>query len=852
MSSKNQYIVITAGLLSIFTFAITFAIPGKLQPLIANHSGIQTTPNASSDHLIDISSREHPGSLVNGGKNSKRKNSNRAIKGPKCPLPTGSWQFIPELSDEFNGNGLDTAKWYPSNPGWLGRPPGYFSPKNVSAKNGFLTLTSKREALPGLPEGYHTFTTAAVKSKERMLYGYYEIRCKPMDSRCSSAFWFYAGDPDTWTEIDVFELCGKNSDPEMERKYFMTAHVMKLPGLTNEVHEQTDWKAPFRLADNFFICGIEWNEKEMKWYVNGKLIKTKENTYWHQSLNMNFDSETMPGWFGLPAPEDPEGHFEIDYVRVWKKKDVQPLIPLSESYPKEQTLRQRLIYNNDGTDALGNFMFHQRPLSVDDAKAYVDVVANTQVTTYMICSGSDYPYYRSKYGRVFGDDRNGTLDCGLDTANHKYMVSYYRNHLNLEKEGTDIIDVCLRQAKEKKMEAFISYRMNDVHFNDTTTHCPVEYTDFWLAHPQYWMNEDIGWKSRGALDFTFQEVREQKLNMITEQLDKYGELLDGYDLDFMRFFVYFKSEEGEKNAPLMTELVKAVRAKVDELSAKRGKKILLSARVAPDLDFCLKKGLDIKEWVRQGLLDFVTIGVHYTGNPALPVDRFKTGLGDSPIPVYATIESGGYNSRVPYSHGMYRGMASHIFAQGGEGIYLFNYFFDEDHAKLKPEPGGYACRMIMPELLHELGSLETLRNRNKIYCLDDGGSAGYGYIPDTPLRLLVSPENFAPATIFIGDNTEKDIPKEAVLFLRTDKPAQFELSVNGVKIELQKPEYVSLFDRARNLSPKDRVYAYILPASCLKQGDNIVRLRSATSEKFMTTRLEIALKYGDVKTHGYF
>lgn len=519
---------------------------------------------------------------------------------------------------------------------------------------------------------------------------------------------------------------------------------------------------------------------------------------------------------------------------------------------KEKPIRHRLIYNNDGTFALGNFMFGRRPLSVEDAKAYVDVVANKQVTTYMICSGSDYPYYRSRFGRVLGDDLNGTLNCGNDTAGYRDFYSYYRNHLNLEKEGTDIIQTILRRAKEKKMEAFISFRMNDLHFCDTTSRCPVEYTDFWLAHPQYWLNEDIGWKSRGALDFAFQEVREQKLNMINEQLDKYGELLDGYDLDFMRFFVYFKSTEAEKNAPLMTELVKAVRAKVDELSAKRGKKILLSARVAPDLDFCLKKGLNVTEWVQKGLLDFITIGVHYTGNPALPVARFRTGLGNPSIPVYATIESGGYNSRIPYSHGMYRGMASHIFAQGGEGIYLFNYFFDEKHIESKPEAGGQACRVITPDLLHELGSLETLRKRNKIYCLDDGGSAGYGYKPDTPLPLLVSPDNYVDAPIFIGDDTKKDVPEEVVLFLRTDKPATFELLVNGVKVEVQKPEYVALYDRGKNLSPKDRVYAFILPSFSLKQGDNVVRLRSLTSEKFFTTRVEIALKYGDVKTHGYF
>jgi hypothetical protein len=46
----------------------------------------------------------------------------------------------------------------------------------------------------------------------------------------------------------------------------------------------------------------------------------------------------------------------------------------------------------------------------------------------------------------------------------------------------------------------------------------------------------------------------------------------------------------------------------------------------------------------------------------------------------------------------------------------------------------------MPELLHELGSLETLRKRNKIYCLDDGGSAAYGWylLKKLPVQLFMS------------------------------------------------------------------------------------------------------------------
>ena len=104
----------------------------------------------------------------------------------------------------------------------------------------------------------------------------------------------------------------------------------------------------------------------------------------------------------------------------------------------------------------------------------------------MMCSGSDFFYVRSKYGHVMGDDLNGTLDCGCDTAQYNSFRKYYRNHLNLEKEGTDLVAYTLKRAKEKGMEAFITYRVNDLHFNDTTTHCPIWYTDFWIQHPEYW------------------------------------------------------------------------------------------------------------------------------------------------------------------------------------------------------------------------------------------------------------------------------------------------------------------------------------------------------------------------------
>ena len=517
----------------------------------------------------------------------------------------------------------------------------------------------------------------------------------------------------------------------------------------------------------------------------------------------------------------------------------------------------RIIHNNDGSDLLGNRWFKYRPLTLADLDSCVDMVANSQVTTYMMCSGSDFFYVRSKYGHVMGDDLDGTLDCGCDTAQYNSFRKYYRNHLNLEKEGTDLVAYTLKRAKEKGMEAFITYRMNDLHFNDTTTHCPIWYTDFWIQHPEYWQNDTTqGYNSGGAFDFAIKEVRDRKLAIISEQLENYADIIDGYDLDFMRFIVYFKSGTGPQNAPLMTQLVKDIRQKVDEISAKQGRKILLSARVAPTVEQNMMKGLDIREWLRLGLLDFISTGVHWRGDPAMPVAKFREEMGkDLNIPFYSSIDDGGYRPREFWSHGMHRGMCSHILSQGADGIYLFNYYFGtlntEHDGKLYLEDGGQVCRVMMPELLQELGSLETLKGRNKIYALSDG-VVQYNIKPDSPLPLKIGKGEEKEVNLYIGDSVEEGYPEEAILFIRTSRPASCRLTVNGKAVEKEMPAYTHLYDRERGLEKEEKEYAFILPDEVLKQGYNRIGFQSEDDGAFTVKRVEIALKYGDVETHGYF
>ncbi|MBN1417331.1 MAG: sulfatase-like hydrolase/transferase, partial [Planctomycetes bacterium] len=237
-----------------------------------------------------------------------------------CPLKHGVWEPFPALSDEFDGDALDASKWHPRNPDWKGRKPGFFNPENVSVRDGMLLLQAKREDLPDLPPGYHTYTTAAVKGKTKVRYGYFEIRAQAMDSRASSAFWFYDPTPEIWSEIDVFEI-GARAQPH---RYYTNTHLFHTLVETVHWHKSRIWEAPYHLGREFHRYGFEWAPDALRYSVDGRVIREEANTHWHQPLTLNFDSETFPTWFGLPAEEELPATFRIDYLRAWKRKDGPP------------------------------------------------------------------------------------------------------------------------------------------------------------------------------------------------------------------------------------------------------------------------------------------------------------------------------------------------------------------------------------------------------------------------------------------------------------------------------------------------------------------------------------------------
>jgi len=232
-----------------------------------------------------------------------------------APIP-GHWRIVPGFSDEFNAPQLDSGKWQPKNPEWPGRPPGLYLEKNVVIKDGKLHLKLKAENVPDMPAGYKDYTCAIVRSQKRIRYGYFEIRCQVGNSAGTSAFWLYHNEPERWTEIDIFELAPGH--PKYGRTLFTNAPVFRYPGLSTPL----DHKQEFPLQDNpattWHTWALQWDADLLTFFLDGKPLRSLANTYWKTPLRLIFDTETHPGWMGLPDPAALPATFVIDYVRTWQ------------------------------------------------------------------------------------------------------------------------------------------------------------------------------------------------------------------------------------------------------------------------------------------------------------------------------------------------------------------------------------------------------------------------------------------------------------------------------------------------------------------------------------------------------
>jgi beta-glucanase (GH16 family) len=249
------------------------------------------------------------------------------------------WEYMPQLSDEFNGTSLDQSKWYDYDPRVgvsIDNKATIFMANNVqvgtstygNSSNVLKLIAKKGSVLHNSFE--HHYQSGAVMLKPKVYNGYFEIRARIPNSKNSNgtAFWLWNAEaigPNStvYSELDVFE-----TNPINPRLYTSAVHSGSNTDPYAYNGQPVCEPLTMDITEDFHVYGIDWGEDKIECYIDGKLVNTYNNLISYYNLNTTLPPGVLremgliiwnKGNLGI-EPSIAGDVMEIDYIRCFKRK----------------------------------------------------------------------------------------------------------------------------------------------------------------------------------------------------------------------------------------------------------------------------------------------------------------------------------------------------------------------------------------------------------------------------------------------------------------------------------------------------------------------------------------------------
>jgi len=237
-------------------------------------------------------------------------------------------------SDEFDDAQLDPEVWFFESgdgsqygiPGWGNNELQWYLPDNAALANGLLTITAQEQNQSG-----KSYTSARINTRDRFAFRYGRIEARirlPGGQGLWPAFWLlpqedvYGG----WAasgEIDVMEAV--NLGGSGGNNVHGTIHYgAEWP---NNQFSGDAYMVATDATSDFHVYAFEWDETEMRWYVDGVLFgmqnswSTSSASFpapFDQSFHILLNVAVGGNWPGSP---DANTVFpvtmDVDYIRVY-------------------------------------------------------------------------------------------------------------------------------------------------------------------------------------------------------------------------------------------------------------------------------------------------------------------------------------------------------------------------------------------------------------------------------------------------------------------------------------------------------------------------------------------------------
>jgi beta-glucanase (GH16 family) len=245
-----------------------------------------------------------------------------------------SWN--PVWSDEFNGRAIDRAKWeFEVNAqGGGNHELQYYTDRaeNARIENGCLVLEARPERYRGA-EGTRDYTSARLRTRQRGDWKYCRVEVRAQLPRTQGlwpAIWMLPtknayGDWPHSGEIDIMELLGHEPN-----KVYGTLHYADRKTGLHAYHGGSFVLPRGTFADDFHVFAVEWEQREIRWYVDGVRYATETNWQtdrapypapFDQTFHLVLNVAVGGDWPGNPdrttvLPQQ----MRVDYVRVYERR----------------------------------------------------------------------------------------------------------------------------------------------------------------------------------------------------------------------------------------------------------------------------------------------------------------------------------------------------------------------------------------------------------------------------------------------------------------------------------------------------------------------------------------------------
>ena len=243
------------------------------------------------------------------------------------------WELV--WGDEFEGQQLDYSKWEIEVNAFGGGNQELQiytdRAKNVRVEAGTLVIEALREKT-GIAGTERDYSSGRIRSKRRgdWTYGRFEARARPPRGQgLWPAIWMLPSDETYggWAasgEIDILEFKGQEPDTLWGTLHFGGVWPRNTSKGESKKFAGVDFTA------DFHVYGLEWDEREIRWLLDGKVWQVQRawqseqaafpapfDQPFHLILNL-----AVGGHFvGDVAPQTPfPARFLVDWVRVYRRE----------------------------------------------------------------------------------------------------------------------------------------------------------------------------------------------------------------------------------------------------------------------------------------------------------------------------------------------------------------------------------------------------------------------------------------------------------------------------------------------------------------------------------------------------